>query len=423
MVLISWGIANSFLPISRSLTRRTRCFGMLSSPEVIDENAQNMSTTNACRVAASFEARPFEPAWWGTNPHVMTIGGAGSLEKQLGEAQEPLCYRREFWNTPDGDRIAVDFSDAHEKTKESASVLVVMTHGLESRSNAPLTERMARAFNRHGFDVCVVSFRSCAHDNDVPRKPGGYHLGFTQDLNFVTKKIFLESDMKKRIYLSGFSLGGNVVLKLLGELGVEASTFNGIVGAAVTCVPFKPVDCAPLLSKGFNRLVYSGNFLKSLKPKASLQVDTLGRDAFPVNFDIAKVLAAESIGDFDDAFIAPIYGFKNKWQYYETQGSASGKFLQLIKVPALAVNALDDPFIESSTLPTAEEVGLSVPLRLVYHRHGGHCGFVSAHPPKESFHAPDSSPSLLQTRDWLPVELARFVGHCEMERQRRGVSS
>ena len=366
--------------------------------------------TTAASVAASFEARRFDPVWWGGNPHVMTIGGAGSLEKQLGAAVEPLQYRREFWTCPDGDRIAVDFSDAAPSSSSSSTAkpIVVMTHGLESRSNAPLTERMARAFNRGGFDVCVVSFRSCAHDNDVPRRPGGYHLGFTDDVDFVTKKIF--SETQRSIYLSGFSLGGNVVLKLLGELGASAATENGIVGAAVTCVPFKPADCAPLLSEGFNRVVYSGNFLKSLKPKAQAQVDALGIDAFPSRFSLEKVLQADSIGAFDDAFIAPIYGFKDKWEYYRTQGCASGGYLKRITVPTLALNAIDDPFIESSTLPQPEDVGEAV--RLVYHRYGGHCGFVSAEVPTMEAHAPGTAPPL-QTRDWLPVELARFVGHCE----------
>jgi predicted alpha/beta-fold hydrolase len=383
------------------------------SSNVEVEAPPSATAAAACAITRSFEARPFTPVWWGGNPHIMTIGGAGSLEKQLGAALSPLEYRREFWDTPDGDRIAVDFSDASPAAAPTGKPIVVMTHGLESRSNAPLTERMARAFNRCGYDVCVVSFRSCAHDDDVPRRPGGYHLGFTDDVNFVTKKIF--SETKRSIYLSGFSLGGNVVLKLLGELGADAPRTHGICGAAVTCVPFKPADCAPLLSEGFNRMVYSGNFLKSLKPKAKAQFDALGAEAFGTRFDLDTVLAADSIGAFDDAFIAPIYGFKDKWHYYETQGCASGGYLQKIAVPTLALNAIDDPFIESSTLPTIEEVGADVPLRLVYHRYGGHCGFVSDTPPPRDDVSGDTAP--LQTRDWLPVELARFVDHCEARPQ------
>ena len=191
------------------------------SSNVEVEAPPSATAAAACAITRSFEARPFTPVWWGGNPHIMTIGGAGSLEKQLGAALSPLEYRREFWDTPDGDRIAVDFSDASPAAAPTGKPIVVMTHGLESRSNAPLTERMARAFNRCGYDVCVVSFRSCAHDDDVPRRPGGYHLGFTDDVNFVTKKIF--SETKRSIYLSGFSLGGNVVLKLLGELGQNRS--------------------------------------------------------------------------------------------------------------------------------------------------------------------------------------------------------
>jgi predicted alpha/beta-fold hydrolase len=208
------------------------------------------------------------------------------------------------WDTPDGDRFAIDFFDAVERTVEPP--LVVMTHGLESRSDAPLTKRMARAYHRRGYDVAVLNFRSCAEDDDIPRRPGGYHLGFTADLDFATRRLFTEHHGRapKRIYLSGFSLGGNVILKLLGELGDQAACRNGIVGAAVTCVPFRPEDAEPLLGAGFNKAVYSGNFLRSLKPKAQRQVDALGLGTFPASFSLARCLAAESIGDFDDAFIA-----------------------------------------------------------------------------------------------------------------------
>lgn len=356
----------------------------------------------AQRVASSFEPHDFEPRWWARNSHVMTIGGAGVLD-----SLEPIDYAREVWDTPDGDTVALDFLQASE-ARES-SVLVVMTHGLESRSAAPLCVRMARSFQRRGFDVAVLNFRSCAHDDDVPRTPGGYHLGFTDDLHFVTRRLH-EQYPDKRIYLSGFSLGGNVILKFLGEVGDGAAAEYGVYGAAVACVPFRPEDCEPRLASGFNRWVYSGNFLKTLKPKAQKQVDTLGADAFPPRFNLQRVLDTTTIGEFDDEFIAPIYGFADKTEYYLTQGSMSGGFLPKIRVATLALNAVDDPFINPNTLPTSQEIQ-GAPVRLVYSPRGGHCGFISARPP--TFTHVDGEVETLEHRDWLPEELARFIVHAE----------
>lgn len=362
------------------------------------------STAN--RVASSFQANEFAPRWWARNPHVMTIGGAGVLD-----TVEPVAYDRQVWDTPDGDQVAVDFLSGQGSQTQDTDVLVVMLHGLESRSNAPLCVRMARSFQRRGYDVAVINFRSCAHDDDVPRSPGGYHLGFTDDVDFVTRQLHAQHP-DKRIYLSGFSLGGNVILKFLGEKGDRVSAENGIVGAAVTCVPFVPELGSPRLDTGFNRVVYSGNFLKNLKPKAQKQVDKLGAEAFPPRFDLERVLATTTLGEFDDAFIAPIYGFKDKFEYYRTQGSFSGGFLPKIRVATMALNAVDDPFIDPNTLPQPADMH-GAPVRLVYHRFGGHCGFISAQPPVFE-QAGAAVP--LQPRDWLPEELARFVDHAEAAR-------
>uniref|UniRef100_A0A7S1UAU7 AB hydrolase-1 domain-containing protein n=1 Tax=Phaeomonas parva TaxID=124430 RepID=A0A7S1UAU7_9STRA len=202
------------------------------------------------------------------------------------------------------------------------------------------------------------------------------------------------------LYLSAFSLGGNVCLKLLGEMGDgSAPEWDGvrIRGAAVNCVPFDPAACSPLLSEdNFNRLVYSGNFLKTLVPKAERQFEKLGADAFPAAFDMEEVRAATSIGDFDDAFIAPIYGFADKWDYYNTQGCLSGGYLPKIRVPCFALNAIDDPFIRDVRLPTPDDVQ-DAPMTLQYTRYGGHCGFLA--------------PEELGGRDWMPRQLARFVAH------------
>ena len=190
--------------------------------------------------------------------------------------------------------------------------------------------------------------------------------------------------------------------KFVGELG-DGARDRGVYGAAVANVPFVPEDGEVLLGRGFNKLVYSGNFLKSLKPKAEKQAKMLADRGDPVPFDIEQCRKATTIGEFDDAFIAPIYGFADKAEYYKTQGSK--RFLKKAAVPLLAVHALDDPFIARRSLPTEDDVSSTV--RLEYHEYGGHCGWIAKADREAQARGVDP-------RNWMPDALAAFVAHVEV---------
>ena len=137
----------------------------------------------------------------------------------------------------------------------------------------------------------------------------------------------------------------------------------------MACIPANAVECQPTLDdNAFNRRVYSGNFLKSLKPKAERQ-----HARFPGLFDLDRVRNATTLGDFDDAFIAPVYGFKDKEDYYKQSGSK--RYLANIRVAHYILNALDDPFIDRQSLPTPLDVGPGT-VRITYTNHGGHCGYI-----------------------------------------------
>jgi predicted alpha/beta-fold hydrolase len=196
------------------------------------------------------------------------------------------------------------------------------------------------------------------------------------------------------MYLSGFSLGANVCLKYLGELGEEAEKLN-IMGGAVTCVPFDPVASQGKLDVGFNRAVYSENFLLTLKVKAQRKILR-----FPNSFDYEKVKQCSTIGEFDDCFIAKIYGFEDKIDYYKKTGSKW--FLEKIKVPTIAINAKDDPFIEESSLPSKDDIKNS-PVRCIYHDNGGHCGFIG-----------ESNEHKIPTWGFIAEELGRIIDHISM---------
>jgi uncharacterized protein len=198
----------------------------------------------------------------------------------------------------------------------------------------------------------------------------------------------------RRLYLSGFSLGGNVILKCLGELGPEASQL-GVVGAAVACVPFDAVRSSRKIDSGFNRFVYAANFLSTLKPKAERKWRQ-----YPQAYDIERVRRCTTIGEYDDEVVANLHGFESNVDYYTR--SCSKQYLPHIGVPSLVVNAVDDPFIEETGLPNEQDLA-EAPVRLVYHDYGGHCGFISE----------DDTGDLEEHERWLPKELARFLTHVE----------
>ena len=234
--------------------------------------------------------------------------------------------------------------------------------------------------------MVLKSFRGCSEGEDN-RKLGAYHLGFTDDLKTLVERLHIE-DSSRKIYLSGFSLGGNVILKYLGEMGRGALEL-GVSGAVVTCVPFDPKSCQVKLDlNSFNRGIYIENFLSSLKRKAEAK-----NLRFPGVLDMDKLRAARTIGEFDEHFIARAFGFEGKLDYYEK--CASKRFLSRIAVPSIAINARDDPFVMEEHLPTYEDVG-GAPVRLVYKARGGHCGFLSSGP---------------EGNYWLPNEMARAMEH------------
>lgn len=378
------------------------------------EHQRRSSLPNTQEVLASFLARDFQPSPWLTNEHWQTIWGARAIQdivmkklapNTLPQGWKDVYDRRERWETPDGDFFHVDFlfCDGHPAaTSSSPRPLAIVLHGLESTSWALLPRSMAKAYVQRGFDVLALNFRGCCGVDNL--KPYSYHLGFTDDLTYVLRRLHAE-DPCRRVYLTGFSLGGNVILKCLGELGEDAVSL-GVEGAAVACVPFDAVRSSSKIDTGFNRWVYADNFLKTLKVKAaqkwkkhreSLDGEELGEGPY----DLERVLACSRIGDFDDEVIAKLHNFDGKVDYY-TQ-SCSKQYLPRIRIPALVINARDDPFINENGLPAPDEVGEGT-VRLVYHKHGGHCGFLTGQ--EEKGHREEER--------WLPTELARFLMHVDV---------
>jgi predicted alpha/beta-fold hydrolase len=333
------------------------------------------------------------------------------------QSTEDVC---DFWDerqritSPCGqDFYTVDIKyTGKRKTKfqsDQSKGIVVLCHGMESNSNSSLSTDLGQAYAEDGFDVVCINFRGCCGSpND---SLGGYHLGFTDDLRHFLKVIseLWESNdefEKRPVYLSGFSLGANVVVKCLGELGDMAMSLFNVHGAAVVGAPFdaerniKQVD-AP----GFNRAIYSRNFLKSLKKRARLQLDRFcDGDPLTPLFDYPRVMAATTIAEFDDAAIAKIYGFKDRIDYYRSTSCCY--YLPGVAVPLFILNTADDPFFDPDFFPIEESIdgGSLAPIKMEKTKYGGHIGFMF-HQSTERLNKGDKPVS------WMPLELSRFLCH------------
>lgn len=333
----------------------------------IKKSTSSTALTTAINIKVyvqSFRQSLFQPTLYAQNRHWQTIVGSGALsQKFFGAPERPFDVIEERIETKDNDFFDVEYTTDFE----ISSKVVILLHGLESNTKGCIMTKLATAFQSKGFACCLVSFRSC---NGVQnRNPGAYHLGFTDDLKQLVEIIHNRYPTKS-IYLTGFSLGANVVLKYLGELSDTAHNYH-IRGAAVMCVPFDPEACQKMIDKGFSKLVYTGNFLNTLKKKAEVQ-----HALHPTSFDLNAVLSSTTMGEFDNAFIAKIYGFKDNIDYYRQTGAK--RWLRHIRVPTIAMNARDDPFFDEDALPCpVQDVGDLAPVRMIYHDYGGHCGFYT----------------------------------------------
>ncbi|KAG5189110.1 Alpha/Beta hydrolase protein [Tribonema minus] len=286
--------------------------------------------------------------------------------------------------------------------------LVVLLHGLESSSTQPLTKRIAEAFANRGYDVAAVNFRGCSGELNV--KPLGYHLGYTDDLEFILAEVRRRfPGLWDRVYLTGFSLGANVIINFLGqEQGQRAAREHGVAGAAVACAPFNPAASVEMLERTrMGQLLYVPSFVNVLRGKAEAHLRMHPRAIEDV--EAAAIPRIRTFSDFNEKLVKPLFGFSSVKEYYEAVDAR--RHISQVRVPLLVVNARDDPMISAETLPDPQETlpdpqeVSHAPVQLVYHDKGGHCGFLAARRLASGREVKDGR--------WLPMELTRFVDHVE----------
>ena len=258
---------------------------------------------------------------------------------------------RERWETPDGDFIDVDFAGP-----SGAPRRLVLFHGLEGCSDSHYARSLAAHAGERGWRVAMPHWRGCSGEPN--RKPRAYHSGDTEELDWILRKIEPAAAI-------GVSLGGNVLLKWLGERGEEAKAL--VRRAATVSAPIDIAAAGRALDRGWNRLLYTRHFLATLKPKSLAKLER-----FPGLYDAGKVRAARCFRDFDDVVTAPLHGFRDVDHYWSA--ASSGPWLGRIRVPTLLLNARNDPFLPEHALLAAARNAAPCVL-LEFPRNGGHAGF------------------------------------------------
>ncbi|TDP81090.1 hypothetical protein EV672_109133 [Aquabacterium commune] len=272
----------------------------------------------------------------------------------------PVAYLRERWDTPDGDFIDVDFLPAPAGTP-SPRPLLVMFHGLEGSSQSHYSRAFALWAHAQGWDFAVPHFRGCS--GEINRAPRTYHSGDHAEADWILQRLARRH--AGPLLAVGISLGGNVLLRWAQEAGAEAERTVRAVAAISS-----PVDLAAAghaLAHGFSRHIYTRMFLQSMKPKALAKLQQ-----HPGLFNEAALRAARDLHAYDNAFTAPLHGFANTEDYW-ARCSAKPGLEAMRHVPALVLNARNDPFIPAACLPSRGEVGPAVTLWQPHE--GGHVGF------------------------------------------------
>jgi hypothetical protein len=306
------------------------------------------------RSSISSFVETYRPPWWLPGGNLQTIWPALVARRTRGPTP---TYRRERWSTPDGDFIDLDYLAAAAPPRRP---LLVLFHGLEGSSRSHYAEAFADVAHRGGLTYVVPHFRGCSGEMNLA--PRAYHSGDYEEIDFMLRR--LREQHEGPIVAVGVSLGGNALLRWAAECGAEAGRL--VEAVAAVCSPLDLAAGGHHIGKGFNRMVYTTMFLNTMKPKALRKWAQ-----HPGLFDREALLRARDLYEFDNIFTAPVHGFSSTDDYW-TRASAK-PHLHRIRIPALALNALNDPFVPAASLPQAGDVSDSV--TLWQPRAGGHVGF------------------------------------------------
>lgn len=321
-------------------------------------------------------ASDFKPAWWLRNRHAQTIYSSLPLSR----APKPALVSENL-ELPDGDVTVVDWM-ADGPAPDSGAPILIILHGLEGSSDSTYARMLLQAAGDHGWRAAVLHFRDCGdYRNRLPRR---YHAGETNDIRFFLESL-RSGGHDGPMIATGFSLGGNVLLKYLGENGVATP----LDAAVAVSVPLNLHDSAKALSQGFS-IFYQYHLIKKMKRAVRRKFDR-----HTAAFDWRRSMAARTFAEFDDAVTAPLHGFSGKDEYYDRCSSMG--YLTSIGIPTLVINALDDPFMTPAAIPAPTSLPDCVQFEVS--AQGGHIGFVDGGMPwRPSYYLPDRIIGFLDDR-------------------------
>ena len=322
----------------------------------------------------------YQAPWWLPGGNLQTIWPA--LQASRGHCARPP-YRRERWRSPDGDFIDLDWLDQKSESGRGAgpdlpaggppppavpgaAPLLVLFHGLEGSSRSHYATAFADFAARRGLQFAVPHFRGCS--GELNHGPRAYHSGDHEEIGWILAR--LRARQPGPLVAVGVSLGGNALMRWAAEAGSTAARLADAV--ACICSPLDLAASSRAIGRGLNRLTYTAMFLRSMKPKAMAKLRQ-----HPGLFDGERLMAARDLYQFDDIFTAPLHGFRDADDYYAR--ASARPHLHRIRLPALALNALNDPFVPASSLPAPGGAGEF--LTLWQPAEGGHVGFPDGHLP------------------------------------------
>ncbi len=295
---------------------------------------------------------------WLPGGHAQTI-----WPKLFSRLQHPGCppqWRRERWDTPDGDFVDCDWQDA--PTDAPSPPLLVLFHGLEGSSASHYSQAFASHARRLGWAVALPHFRGCS--GELNRGPRAYHSGDFEEVGWMLAQC--RARHAGPMVAVGVSLGGNALLRWAQESGAAAG--SSVSAVVAISAPLDLAAAGDAIHQGLNRAIYTRYFLHSMVPKALRKLDQ-----HPGLFDANTLRQVRSLRDFDDVFTAPLHGFRDAADYYAR--ASAGPRLDALRVPSLVLNARNDPFVPVLSLPQRPPAGR--PVTLWRPAHGGHAGFPS----------------------------------------------
>jgi predicted alpha/beta-fold hydrolase len=308
----------------------------------------------------------FRPPWWLANRQAQTV-----FPQLPWVHRKRLQLRRETLELPDGDATAIDWPMVGDDLPLSAPLLIIL-HGLEGSADSSYARMLMRAAKKRRWRSCVLHSRDCGdYRNRLPRR---YHAGETNDIRFFLGQL-RERGHSGPLFAAGYSLGGNILLKYLGE----AADACPLMAAVAVCVPLDLHQCSDALNTGFSKF-YQYYLIKRMKTAVTRKFNE-----HTAAFDWKRAMQASTFAEFDDAVTAPLHGFANMQDYYER--CSAGHYLKDIRRPTLIINALDDPFMTPAVIPLADRLSDQVTIELA--ESGGHVGFIEGGTPwRPKFYLP-----------------------------------